>query len=50
MAYLFAYADIVPLPLPKYQRWMVAITEAAVLAGNPRKQRWEAEAIFPHLE
>ena len=37
MVSLFAYADVGPHPLPRYQRQVVAIVEVAVPTGNPRR-------------
>ena len=50
MVSLFVYVDVGPHLPPGYQRWVVAIAEVAVLAGNPRRQRQEVETIFLHLE
>ena len=50
MVSLFVYADVGPRSSLGYQRRVVTIAEVAVPEGNPRRRRWKAENILPHLE
>ena len=47
---LFMYADIGPLPLPKHQRWVVAMALVAAPMRNPHRRRREMDGLLPHLE
>ena len=50
MVSLFVYVDVGPHPPPGYQRQVVAIAEAAVPTGNPRRRWREVDEFLLYLE